>query len=46
MKQDAFPEKLKEASQPRISPQQARLTKPVARFAEADSPSDEDIESE
>jgi hypothetical protein len=46
MKQDAVPEKLKEAIRSRPVPQQARLPKLVARFAEAEIPSDEDSDSE
>jgi hypothetical protein len=46
MKQDAVPEKLKEAIKSRTVPQQARLPNPVAQFAEADIPSDEDSDSE
>jgi hypothetical protein len=45
MKQDVVPEKLKEAIRSRPVSQQARLPKPVARFAEAEIPSDEDSDS-
>jgi hypothetical protein len=42
IEQDAFPEKLKEAIKSLSVTQRTRLPKPFARFAEADTPSDED----
>jgi hypothetical protein len=43
MNQDPFPDKLKEAIKLRTVPIQARVPKPVVRFADADAPpSDEE----